>query len=92
MTQRPHDDIDCSYALQRVFLYLDGEIGEVDAVEARRHIDECITCLRAYGIEEEVKRLVRRSCCHEPVPDGLRNKVMFRLQQVTVELRTDLDN
>ncbi len=91
MTQRPHDDVDCSYALQRVFLYLDGEIGEVDAAEARRHIAECITCLRAYGIEEEVKRLVRRSCCHEPVPDGLRSKVMVRLQQVSVELRTDWD-
>jgi len=92
MSHTPHDAVDCSYALQRVFLYLDGEIGEVDAVEARRHIAECIRCLRAYGIEEEVKRLVRRSCCQEPVPDGLRSKVMVRLQQVTVELHSAPDS
>lgn len=89
MSERPHDDVDCSYALQRVFLYLDGEIGEVDAAEARRHIAECTPCLREYGIEEEVKRLVRRSCCSEPVPAGLRSRIMVRLQQVTVEIRTE---
>lgn len=87
MSERPQDDIDCSYALQRVFLYLDGEIGEVDAAEARQHITDCSPCLRQYGIEEEVKRLVRRSCCGEPVPDGLRTKVMFRLGQITDDLR-----
>ncbi len=90
MSERPHG-IDCSYALQRVFLYLDGEIGEVDAAEARRHIADCAPCLREYGIEEEVKRLVRRSCCQEPVPDGLRTKIMIRLQQVSVEIYPDAD-
>jgi len=90
MTERMHY-VDCSYALQRVFLYLDGEIGEVDAAEARQHIADCTPCLREYGLEEEVKRLVRRSCCGEPVPAGLRSRVMIRLHQVSVEVRSDLE-
>lgn len=89
MSHSPSDDVDCSYALQRVYLYLDGEIGEVDAAEARQHLADCAPCLREYGIEEEVKRLVRRSCCREPVPEGLRAKVLIRLQQVTIQVRAD---
>lgn len=89
MSQDHSGEVDCSYALQRVYLYLDGEIGEVDAAEARQHIADCSACLREYGIEEEVKRLVRRSCHREQVPEGLRAKVLIRLQQVTIEVRSD---
>jgi len=91
MSQQAHDDLDCSYALQRVLLYLDGEIGPGDAAEARQHIAECTPCLRQYGLEEEVKRLVHRSCRHEAVPAGLRSKIMIRLEQVSVEVRSDTD-
>lgn len=91
MSEQAHDDLDCSYALQRVLLYLDGEIGPGDAAAARQHIAECTPCLRQYGLEEEVKRLVYRSCRHEAVPAGLRNKIMVRLEQVSVEIRVETD-
>jgi len=89
MSQGQPEKVDCSYALQRVYLFLDGEIGEVDVAEARQHLADCTPCLREYGIEEEVKRLVRRSCHREQVPEGLRAKVLIRLQQVTIEVRSD---
>ena len=81
-------DLDCADALERVYLFLDGEIGERDAVDAKRHLDECIPCLREYGLEEEIKRLVHRSCRNEVVPTGLRERVMVRIEQITIELRS----
>ena len=81
-------DLDCADALERVYLFLDGEIGERDAVDAKRHLDECTPCLREYGLEEEIKRLVHRSCRNEVVPTGLRERVMVRIEQITIELRS----
>jgi len=81
-------DLDCVDALERVYLFLDGEIGELDALAAKRHLDECTPCLREYGLEEEIKRLVHRSCRNEPVPIGLRDRVMVRIEQITIELRS----
>ena len=37
--------------------------------------------------EEEVKRLVYRSCRNEPVPTDLRAKVLVRIEQISIELR-----
>lgn len=81
-------DLDCVDALERVYLFLDGEIGELDALRAKQHLDECRPCLREYGLEEEIKRLVHRSCRNEPVPEGLRHRVMVRIEQITIELRS----
>jgi len=85
MDSASHDDLDCSDALRRVFLFLDGEIGPNDVAEARHHLAECVPCLREYGLEEEVKRLVHRSCRNEPVPADLRAKVIIRIQQISID-------
>jgi mycothiol system anti-sigma-R factor len=81
------DDINCADALQKVFLLLDGEIDSTDVAEAKHHIAECAPCLREYGLEEEVKRLVYRSCRNEQVPADLRAKVLIRIEQISIELR-----
>jgi len=85
MNSPSDDDLNCADALRRVFLFLDGEIEPNDATRARHHLAECAPCLREYGLEEEVKRLVHRSCQNEPVPADLRAKVMIRIQQITIE-------
>ncbi len=48
--------------------------------------DECGPCLREFGLEEAVKRLVAKHCGHDPVPRDLRAKVMSRIQQVRIDL------
>jgi mycothiol system anti-sigma-R factor len=80
------DDIDCVDALRRVFLFLDGEIGPNDAAQARHHIAECAPCLREYGLEEEVKRLVYRSCHNELAPAEFRTKIQICIQRMRLEL------
>jgi mycothiol system anti-sigma-R factor len=82
---KPHD-VPCSEVLARVYDYLDGEIEESGLEQIREHLDECGPCLREYGLEEAVKRLVHKTCGSEKVPRELRTKVLTRIQAVQVEL------
>ena len=82
---KPHD-VPCSEVLARVYTYLDGEIEDTWYAEIREHLDECGPCLREYGLEEAVKRLVHKCCGAETVPTDLRAKVLSRIQAVRVEL------
>lgn len=80
----PHET-PCSEVLEKVYLYLDGEAEHHDHDHIRIHLDECAPCLRKYGLEQAVKALVARSCA-EQAPVELRERVMFRIQQVRVEI------
>jgi mycothiol system anti-sigma-R factor len=65
-----------------VYNYLDGEADEMDCAKIREHLDECGPCLREYGLEEAVKRLVAKHCGCDPVPSELRAKVLVRIREV----------
>lgn len=82
---RPHE-VPCSEVLARVYSYLDGELADADCAQIRRHLEEeeCGPCLREFGLEEAVKRLVAEHCGCDPVPVGLREKVLLRIRQVQV--------
>lgn len=80
----PHE-VDCRDVLDRVYTYLDDELGEVDCAEIRQHLDECAPCLREFGLEKEVQKLVNRCCGNDPVPAELRSKVMARIEEVRGE-------
>jgi mycothiol system anti-sigma-R factor len=85
---KPHD-VPCSEVLARVYNYLDDELGEagsVGLVQIRQHLDECGPCLREYGLEEAVMRLVHRCCGHETAPSDLRAKVLSRIRTIRAEL------
>jgi mycothiol system anti-sigma-R factor len=83
----PHD-VDCSDVIEQVYLYLDGEIDDEQRTIVRQHLDECAPCLRQFGLENEVKALVARSCGGEIAPDALKQRLMVRLHEVRVELTT----
>jgi len=82
---KPHD-VPCTEVLARVYSYLDGEIEVNGYSQIREHLDECGPCLREYGLEEAVKRLVHKCCGAEPAPSGLRSKVLVRIQEIRAEL------
>jgi mycothiol system anti-sigma-R factor len=83
----PHD-VDCSEVIEQVYLYLDGEIDDVARMKVREHLDECAPCLRQFGLEQDVKALVARCCGGDTAPDGLKERLIVRLQEVRVELGT----
>jgi mycothiol system anti-sigma-R factor len=69
-----------------VYSYIDGEMDQVHYSQVRIHLDECGPCLREFGLEEAVKRLVHRHCGHEQVPADLRQKVLLRIQEVRAQI------
>jgi mycothiol system anti-sigma-R factor len=83
----PHE-VDCSEIIEKVYLYLDGEIDDDARATVREHLDECAPCLRKFGLEQDVKALVARCCGGEVAPEGVRERLVMKLQQVRVELTT----
>ena len=63
--------MDCDEVLADVYLYLDDE-SDVDARQRiRAHLDDCAPCLRQFGLEQDVKSLVARSCGGDIAPASL---------------------
>ena len=74
---KPHE-VPCSEVLAQVYSYLDSEIDDDAAsTKIRQHLDECGPCLREYGLEEVVKKLVHKCCGAEPAPSGLRSQLEY---------------
>ena len=82
---RPHET-PCSEVMDHLYEFLDSELPDGDCGRIRQHLDECGPCLREYGLEESVKKLVHKSCGCDPVPQDLRAKVLVRIQQVRADL------
>jgi mycothiol system anti-sigma-R factor len=75
----------CDEALQNLYLFLDEEIDTASIEDIQDHIDNCSSCLTAYDLERVVKSLVSRSCA-EKAPEPLRNKVLYTIRSVQVEV------
>lgn len=78
--------VDCQEALRRLFEFLDHEIEEADGDRIRQHLADCEPCLGEYGIEEQVRKIVKRSCS-EHAPAELH--VRIREQLVVLRQRVD---
>ena len=81
----PHET-PCTEVLAKVYDYIDGEIDGNGYAKIRQHLDECGPCLREYGLEEVVKKLVQKHCGHDVVPGDLRSRVLVRIQEVRTEI------
>ena len=82
---KPHE-VPCTEVLAMVYSYIDGELADSGCAEIREHLDECGPCLREYGLEELVKKLVHNCCGQEAVPGALRTKVLTRIAAVRAEI------
>ena len=78
----------CADALDRLWEYLDAELGALDSEAVRAHLAECQGCLQEYDVEVVVKNLVRRGC-QEVAPDTLR--VRIHEQLTVMRVTTTLD-
>jgi anti-sigma factor (TIGR02949 family) len=77
----PHET-DCSEVLNHLYEFLDREMPDSDCSKFEVHFEECSPCLEKYGLEQAVKKLVKRCCGHDDVPTGLRAKVMGRIDLI----------
>ena len=80
-----HHDVDCNQILDRVYVFIDHQLDNASSQQIQTHLDECGPCLREVDLERMVKALVARSCT-ERAPVELRQRVMFSIRQVQIEL------
>lgn len=80
---------DCGQALEKLYLFIDHEMDDASCEEIEAHIKSCSPCLDEYDLERVVKSLVMRSC-NEVAPEPLREKVLFSIRTVQVQITTEL--
>jgi mycothiol system anti-sigma-R factor len=72
--------VGCDESIERLYVYLDGELTEERRIEITRHLDLCGHCVSAYGFETELRRVIA-SRCKDHVPDELITRVADALRQ-----------
>jgi len=72
--EKDDTNIDCREVLHRVDHFLDGEMTPERRDEIARHLDRCAPCLRAFGFETELRRLIANRC-RDQVPEELRTRI-----------------
>ena len=75
----------CDDVLSHVFEFLDHETDDARRAVIAEHLDDCSSCLRQFGIEQEFKALVRRRCGGDAPPPGLRERIKLQLTTVSFE-------
>ena len=75
----------CDDVLTHVFEFLDHETSDERRGLIAEHLEDCSSCLREFGIEQEFKALVRRRCGGDKPPSGLRDRIKMQLTTVSIE-------
>lgn len=81
---KPHET-DCDEVLAAVYLYLDDECDETRRGVIKRHLDECAQCLRRFGIEHDVIKLIAHKCGGDRAPAWLRDRIRARIDAAALE-------
>ena len=77
---------ECADFLEQIVFFIDNELDAADCAVVRAHLDSCNPCLEKYDLQRTVKSVVARSCA-EVAPDELRQRVLFKIRQVQVQIR-----
>jgi len=80
-----HTETDCRTVLNRLYLFLDGEIAGEECTAIQIHLEECLSCLHHYGFERDFKELVHRKCQSGRVPEGLAERIRDQIRAVLEE-------
>ena len=82
MTEHEHDDIGCLEAIEALYAYLDGELGDDVTIEqVESHMAHCRSCYSRKDVEQALTEHIRRVHRREP-PAALR----ARLEQLLDDL------
>ena len=78
-------NIDCSEVIRDVYLYLDDETDDVLRNRIRQHLDSCAPCLKQFGLEQDVRSLIARSCGGDRAPASLHERIKVRITEISIE-------
>ena len=74
-------ETDCRTVLNKLYLYLDGEISGEEFQVVAVHLEQCVSCWGHYGFEKEFKELIHRKCQSSKVPEGLAEKIRLKIRR-----------
>ena len=77
---------DCAEFLDRIVYFIDNELDDADITAVKVHLEACSPCLEKYDLQRTVKSVVARSCA-EVAPDELRQRVLFKIREVQIQIR-----
>jgi mycothiol system anti-sigma-R factor len=77
--ESPAGFVGCDETIERLYVYLDGELTEQRRIEITRHLDLCGPCVGAYGFETELRKVIANRC-KDHVPDALIERVAEALR------------
>lgn len=70
--------MDCRHFRQAVYL-CDDDSGEELVLSFRAHCEDCPQCAREAEFKRRLLELVRRRCCRETAPQGLRARILMQV-------------
>lgn len=70
--------MECDHAIERLYLYMDGELTFWRRWAISRHLDDCPPCAQGFDFEFELRQVVA-SRCREEVPAELRARIVEAL-------------
>jgi mycothiol system anti-sigma-R factor len=76
---------DCADFLDQIVYLIDNELDDADITAVKVHLEACSPCLEKYDLQRTVKAIVARSCS-ESAPQDLRERVLFRIREVQVQI------
>ena len=68
-------ETDCREVLQRIELYLDGELGDDYCMDIEVHLSGCGSCMHRLEFRRELRAMIRRKCGEEAVPPGVVERI-----------------
>lgn len=77
----------CAEFLDVLYELVDGVGSAESRAQLQAHVDACPECLRQLGIEQQVRELLRRTCCAKPAPVELRARITSQLRVTYTEYR-----
>lgn len=80
-----HEHPGCAAVIAEVWTLLDGECTADSRERLQQHLDDCPACLRHYGVEERIKRLIATKCSGEKAPEGLRQRLQIEISRTTIQ-------
>ncbi len=75
---------ECAAVIAEVWTLLDVECSAESRDKLKHHLEECPACLRHYGVEERVKRLIATKCSGEKAPETLRARLRMEISRTTI--------
>ncbi len=69
----------CSEYLEILHLMLDNEATEEQEKYLSVHVDKCMSCLKLYEVEKEIRILIKTKITRQPVPHNLASEIRRKI-------------